>query len=144
MRSRAFDELRVRQGKAYSPQAVEDFSLILPGYGTMGMWVAVKPEDVASAFATMDNIAADLMTHEVSSDEFQRAITPTIEFATHARDTNGYWMAVLSEAYTDPRRLQLSESTISLLKSLTPADIHAAAQRLLVKERSMRMEVMPR
>ena len=68
---------------------------------------------------------------------------PEIESAARAHESNGYWVANLLQAYSDVRQLSVPVRVISDLQSLTPADIRKVAQRWLVKERSLRMEVIP-
>ena len=143
MRSRLFDEIRVKRGLTYSPAAFADFSTVIPGYGLIAARATTTPADAATVLGAIDAIAGDLAATEVSADELARAVGPRIEAARHARQDNRYWLGTLAAGQTDRRLLDLQARAISDLQSLTPADIRAAAGLWLVKARSVRIEVLP-
>jgi len=141
--NRLIDEIRIKQGKSYSPSAAEQFSLTLPGYGLISARAAVKPEDVTDVAATIDRVAADLAAQEISADEFARAQGPRLETLRRSLMSNTWWLQTLAGAQTDPRRAALMLRAVNDTQSLKPADIRAAAQRWLVRDRSWRAVVLP-
>ena len=143
MRSRLFDEIRVRHGWTYSPSVVADFSQVLPGYGMITARVTTAPDDAPAVLGAIDAIAADLAAGDITADELARAVGPRVEAARQSQQTNSYWLTTLAAAQRDPRVLNLATRTIAELQSLTPADIRAAAEAWLVKSRSWRAEVLP-
>ena len=160
---RMTDELREKQGATYSPSASADSSLLYPGYGYIAASVEMPPAKLAGFFADMDKIAADLRDHPVSADELQRAKTPQLDSVEKARQTNGYWLNILSGAQTetlrpypahvliktlagtDPRsvRLDAARSVMASLAKVTAADLQKAAQTYLKPGKAWRLKVVP-
>jgi zinc protease len=122
---------------------VANFSQDLPGYGMVTASAQVQPPDVTETFADFDAIAADLAAHEVSADEFARAVKPRLEAAQRNQSSNGFWLTFLAGSQDDPRRLAFAATQADQLKTLTPADVRAAAQKWLVKDKSWRVMVIP-
>lgn len=144
LRLRMTDRLRTEQGKTYSPRGGADFSEFLPGWGRISFAVDVTPNEVDAAYKVLDEVAADLAAHPVSADEFARVVTPALETERRNREQNGYWIYWLSGAQADPRRLDVVRRTIPDGQALTPADVQAAAQTWLVRDREIRVVVLPR
>jgi len=144
MTSRLFDELRVKHGWTYSPVVGADFSTSLPGYGMVTARVTSSPQDLPAVEAAIDSIASDIAANGVSADAFARAVGPRIEAAKRAQYNNAYWLAALSIGQADRRFLDLQLRTVADLQSLTPDDVRAAARRWLVKDRSWRIEILPK
>ncbi len=143
MRSRLFDEIRVKHGWSYSPGAYADLSTVLPGYGMISVRVTSTPADVPAVLTTIDAVAADLAAKPISADELTRAVGPRVEAAKRAQVSNTVWLNALAAAQRDPRGLTLSMHSVSDLQSLTVDDIRAAAKRWLVQAKSWRAEVLP-
>ena len=93
--------------------------------------------------ATIDRVAAELAATDISADEFARAQGPRLEALRRSLYSNSWWMQTLSGAQTDPRRTALMMRAVNDTLGLRPADIRAAAQRWLVKDRSWRAMVLP-
>jgi len=144
MQSRAIAQLRNAEGKTYSPNGFSDFSMALPGYGSIGAVVQVEPAEVPGVFAEFDAIAADLAEHEVTPDEFQRALRPRIGIAERNRLSNSFWLRYLAGAQADPRRLDFAVAQAAEVKAVTAADVQAVARKWLVKAKSWRMAVLPK
>jgi zinc protease len=141
--ARAFEELRVRRGKTYAPDADANLSTVLPGYGEIGVTVITPPEDAPLVYETLDRIAAGLGERELTADEFARLIGPRIETIRREQRTNAYWMENLKDAQTDPRLMRMAETAIRDIQSLTPADLRAVAQKWLVKSKAFRLSIVP-
>ena len=160
---RMTDELREKQGATYSPSASADASWLYPGYGYIAASVEMPPAKLEGFFADMDKIAADLRDHPVSADELQRAKTPQLDALEKARQTNGYWLNILSGAQTEavrpypaqvliktlagtePRsvRLDAARSVMASLARVTAADLQKAAQTYLKPDKAWRLKVVP-
>lgn len=143
MQERAIAQLRIKEGRTYSPSVVSEFSAVLPRYGAIRAMVEVEPADIDATFAELDAIAADLAAHDVSADEFSRALAPRIESARRSRFYNPYWLNALANAQTDPRLMELAANQLDTISALTVADVRKAAQKWLVKEKSWRLMVTP-
>jgi zinc protease len=143
MTARLFDELRVKHGWTYSPSVGADFSTFLPGYGTITARVTSRPQDIPAILDAIDAIAADIAQNGVSADAFARAVEPRIDATKRAYSSNVEWLVALAGGQRDPRFLHLQLSTLADLQSLTPDDVRAAARRWLMKDRSLRIEIVP-
>jgi zinc protease len=140
---RLFDELRVVDGAAYEAQTGLEASETFPGYGDVYAFAEVPPGKTDLFFQVVAKIAADLKAHEVSPDELERGRRPRVALFTQNQQNNGYWLGSLSNAQSEPHKLDLIRSTIPDLKYVTPAGVHAAAQAWLLDERAFKLVVMP-
>jgi zinc protease len=143
MQDRAFTTLRSAEGKTYGASVSSQFSMRLPGYGGLIAMAQVAPEDVGAFFATFDGIAADIVAHGISDDEFARAVKPHIEQTERSHQGNDFWLGVMARAQNDPRPLARWATLIDEFKALKKADVEAAAKRWLVKSKTWRAEVLP-
>lgn len=141
--SRVTSVVRESQGKTYSPDAYEELSAVLPGYGLIGIEMTLQPQDIADTLRIIDLLAYDLTQREIPADEFASAVAPRIETVARAQKDNRYWFTILSGAQADPRRFDLAANAIAITRTLTPADLRNAAQRWLVRDKSWRMTVTP-
>lgn len=141
--SRITSVVRESQGKTYSPDTYDALSMVLPGYGLIGVEMTLQPQDLAQTLRLIDFIANDLTVRDVPPDEMAAAIAPRIETLARAQRQNGYWFAMLDGAQDDPRKLDMAANAANITRSLTAADIKAAAQRWLVRNKSWRMTVTP-
>lgn len=140
---RLLDELREAQGATYSPNVGVSHSLTWEGWGYIAASVEVPPDKLDGFFADVAKIAGDLRDEEPTADELARAKTPRIERLQKARLTNQYWLAELSGAQFDPRRLESIRQSVPGTQKVTAADVQAAAQRWLRAERAFRLVVKP-
>ncbi|MFN3511408.1 MAG: M16 family metallopeptidase [Phenylobacterium sp.] len=140
---RLIEELREGQGATYAPSAGSNHSLVWPGWGYLAAAVEVPPAKLPEFFADVRKIAADLRTREISEDELGRAKQPRLEQLEKARETNGYWLAELSGAQADPRRLDAIRALIPGVARITPADVRRAAERVLRDDNMWMFEVRP-
>ena len=140
---RLFDVLRKDQGVTYSPKVADSESLVWPRWGYVSASVEVPPAKLDAVFRDIAAICADLRDHEVTADELGRAKTPRLETLAKARQTNAYWLAALSGAQGDQRRLDAIRSEAAGYERVTPADVRRAAQRYLRDEAAWKLEVKP-
>ena len=140
---RLTDELREKQGSTYSPSADSTESLMLPGWGYVSTVVEIPPDKIEAVTRDIERIAAELTAAPPTADEMTRARKPVLEGLQQSRETNGYWLSILSGMQADPRQLDAYRSAIPTLERLTPADIQAAARKWLRPDRIWRMEVRP-
>ncbi|MCR5879343.1 pitrilysin family protein [Phenylobacterium sp. J367] len=143
MRLRLTDELREVQGATYSPGVNYSQNLVWTGWGYIAASVEVPPAKLEEFFADVRRIAADLRARPVSQDELDRAKKPRIESLQRARLGNGYWVAQLSDAQADPRRLELIRDQIPGAQKVTAADVQRAAQAFLTDDKAYRIVVRP-
>ena len=141
--TRVTDQLRVRDGATYDPDAEENPSLTFPGFGYFLVAAQVPPDKIDLFASTVSGIEADLKTHPVSPDELDRAKKPTVESFLAYRQTNDYWAEILATAPTDPRMAELFRTVISDIEAVTAADIQHAAQAYLTDATAWRLDITP-
>ncbi len=140
---RLLDTLRKAEGVTYAPKASYDASLTWPGWGYISANVEVPPDKLADFFSAVDKISADLRDNEISADELERAKKPRFDALEKSRQTNEYWLAALSGAQADPRRLAAIRSEIADDERITAADVRSTAQRYLRADAAWKLEVKP-
>ena len=136
------DEIREKQGLAYSPSAGSTNSDIFPGYGYMSVTAEVPPEALPKLFETVDAIAADLRQNPVSEDELNRARRPAVERLRRSMADNAYWLGQLSEAQSDPSTLEQTRAHVGVLEAVTAADLQRLAQAYLKPDAAWRAEIV--
>jgi zinc protease len=139
---RLYDELRTREGIAYSPQADVAASLLTPDYGYLSAASDVPPDKTDLFYAAVARVVDDLKSHPVSEDELSRARDPRVSDLERDRQTNEYWLGSLIGIQADPRRLDAIRTTVSGLKAITAANVQAA-QAYLRDDRAFKVVVLP-
>ncbi len=135
--------LRESQGITYSPQVGYTASFTWPGWGYLSARAEVPPAKLDAFYVDISQIAADLRDKDVDADELERARKPRLEEIAHSRATNEYWLASLSGAQVEPRRLDAIRSEIGALERITPADLRRTAQQYLRDDAAWKLEVRP-
>ena len=143
LQSRVTDRIRTTEGKSYSPGAIIEAERELPGYGYMGLGVDAPPEAVDGVIGTVEQIAAELTLHDVSADEFKRAITPQIESERSVVKLNLAWLEILGGVQTDNRGLDFVRSMEADYAAMTPASIRETAKRWLRPATEWKVKVVP-
>ena len=138
---RVTDELREKQGVAYSPGASATSSTTFPGYGYAFVQAEVPPQALPGFFESVDTVAAALRDAPVTEDELGRARLSAVEALRRSQATNGYWLGALEDVQDDPDQITAVRTAISDLEAVTPADIQKAAQTYLVPDRAWRAQV---
>jgi zinc protease len=143
IRTRLTEQLREAEGATYSPSVAYSHSLTWTGWGYLAASVEVPPEKLPAFFDDVEKIVADLRAHPVSDDELARAKQPRVEKILRARVTNQYWLAELSGAQADPRRLQLTREIVAGTEKVTAAELQTIAQTFLRDDTAFRLVVRP-
>jgi zinc protease len=140
---RLFDQLRVVDGAAYEAQTGLESSEAFPGYGDVYAFAEVPPDKTDLFFQVIAKITADLRAHEVSADELERGRRPRVELFTQNQQNNGYWLGSLSNAQSEPAKLDLIRSTIPDLKQVNAAGVHRAAMDYFTDDKAFKLVVLP-
>ena len=141
MSDRLFNRLR-GLGTVYAAQAASSSSKVFD-YGYIQALAQMEPAAAQSFQAVLGAIVADLQAGKLSEDELTRARTPALEELRRARESNAYWLTVLDDTDRHPEKLDLARKYEAALKSVTLADIQAAAQRYLSEPKALRLAVGP-
>jgi zinc protease len=142
MESRLIDQVRIAEGATYAPVIQSDMTQDYPGYGFTYASVETPPAKLASFFANVDKITAD-MAKTVTPDELERARKPHAEAIAKAQQLNSYWLTMLHDGQTDPRRLILIRESVPGYAKVTTQDVERAAATYLTANRAWRFEVEP-
>lgn len=141
--SRLLDQIRMKEGATYSPNARSVASETFPGYGFAYAMVETQPTKLAGFYDTVSRIATAMATEGVTADELERARKPHVEALIKAQQTNEFWLERLEGAQTDPRRLTLIREMIPGYGKVTAKDIQNAANTYFTDAHAWRFEVTP-
>lgn len=136
------EDVREKQGLAYSPGAGSSVSDVFPGYGYLSASAETSPDKLPALFAAIDAIAADLRDRPIDEDELNRARRPAVEALRRGMADNGYWLTQLGEAQSNPASLDQTRRHVADLEAVTVADIQRLAQTYLKPDAAWRAEVV--
>lgn len=140
---RLTDELRERLGATYGGSASSSMSDIYPGRGSFSISTNADPKDLAAIEAAVGSIIAEMLAKPVDTDLFERARKPVLESYADWRKRNDTWLGVAAQAQTRPDRLAKFRVNEETFRSITPADLHALAQRFLSKPANFTFRALP-
>jgi zinc protease len=141
MRLRLTDEFREKLGASYSPSASAQASDVYPGLGFLSASAETPPEKVALFYQIVDQISAELREGRFDDDLIERARKPLVENAQNAEKTNGFWIGAIADIQTDPATAASLRTRISDLKTITKAELVAAAKDILQPQNAVRIRV---
>ena len=142
MQIEATDELREALGATYSPGVGSSMSDVFAGYGHLDVQVIVAPEDRKKVFDAIDGIAKSLRDAPPSADLIERARNPLLEQIANSEKDNGYWMQVAGNAQSKADRLERYRTRAARYKSVTAAELQAAARKYLDPQRELRVSIV--
>ena len=73
----------------------------------------------------------------------ERARKPRMEQIRKAQQTNEYWLARMSSAAEDPKKLDVIRETLPGYTRITPADVQASARKYLRDDKAFKLVVEP-
>lgn len=142
--NRLTEEYREALGATYSPQTEDDLSQTFSGYGYVAAQVETPPGDIARFWSTVDKITAELREGRIDNDSIVRARAPVVDQLKTSERSNNYWVAVLQDAQTNPRRFDLMRTRVSDVEAITKEEIVAAARATFVNDKAVRIIVSPK
>jgi zinc protease len=125
------DSVRETLGDSYGVSVASNMSDVFTGYGYMSAAAVVAPDKTDEVQKAIADAAAELREKPVSADILARARNPDLEKIDHSLRDNGYWLAALSKAQSEPDRLNRIRERKKLIQSITAADIQKLAQKYL-------------
>lgn len=142
------DRLRVKvreeMGDTYSPACYHVANDTFKGYGYMTTMIECKPELAESLTKLVIEIGDKLSSGEITDDEFDRAIKPTLQQIEQMRRDNRYWsMNVLRCSQEHPERLDWSRSFVSDFAGIKKEEISALAKKYLGAKRAVSADIIP-
>lgn len=140
---RLIDELREKLGATYGGSANSSMSDVYPGRGTFSISTNGDPKDLAAIEAAVDEIIAEMIAAPANRDLFERARKPVLESYADWRKRNDTWIAVASEAQTDPSRLDRFRNSEARFTSITPEDVWKSAKQYLAQPAQFTFRALP-
>ncbi len=137
------DTLREALGKTYSPGVSSDTSRSWRGYGTFTISASVDAAQVAATRAAIRAAIAALRAAPVSDDVLLRARAPLIDGYANLLKTNGFWLALVDRAQTEPDRIDRFTKARDRLAAITPAQLTELARRYLGDDAAVEVTVLP-
>jgi zinc protease len=137
------DTLREELGQAYSPSASAGSSRFYRGYGTISLSASVDLAQVEATRTAVNAVIAQLRSGPLSADLIERARRPLLEEYDNAlKDLNG-WIGLAARAQSDPERLERWHTAPSILRAITPEDLHQTALKWLEPAAAVEVSVVP-
>lgn len=140
---RLTEVMREEEGASYSPSAFSYSPRIYPNYGYIGASLELDPKDIDRMSAKVDEIAAEFRAGVFDEALFERAIKPARERIETSLENNGYWMNVISEAQSDPERLERHRSRYEAYQNMTLEDLKSLAATLFDPRDAYRVQILP-
>jgi zinc protease len=113
-----------------------------PGFGYLSAAAVVAPDKTDEVQKAIADAAAELRDKPVPADLLDRARNPELEKADHELRDNGYWLASLAKAQSDPERLDRIREKKKLMQSITGSDIQKLAQKYLQPGRVQKVRIV--
>ena len=143
LKLRVLEEIREKEGLAYSPGVSSSYSDTYKGYGSLGVQAQTAPDKLPAFFKAVDAIVEKLRDEPVSADDLKRAREPLLESAKRGQTTNFWWLNQLTFIVDRPWYEPQALTAIHDMEGLTPADIQALARKYLEPGKAWRAEVLP-
>jgi zinc protease len=141
--TRLMDALREKQGASYSPQVFAQWPADLSDGGAVTALAQLTPEAVPGFFATVEQIAADLATKPITTDEIARVTEPLRQQLARANTSSAFFMGQLEGATTDQSRIAAVRTLTQDLTEVSPAELQALAAKYFGPGKSARIAIIP-
>jgi zinc protease len=139
------EEIRERQGAAYSPNASHNASEAVPDYGVFAAYIETPPAGLEGFMRDAMAIARSLRETPIAADELQRARRPFLETLQRTRNSsNAWWLNNLAGVQQHPERAESLRISQQQYEAITPAELQALARQYLADERAFRLFIRPR
>lgn len=136
-------EVREKLGAAYSPGSAAQTSTLYPGVGMQMIQAMADPEKVDTLVEACLVVADDLATKGVTDEELGRLREPVLKKRRDAKRTNGYWLAGIGRAQSEPDRLDHLRNGDDWYENVTAADLSKLAKQYLSRKRASIAVVSP-
>ncbi|MGZ3363130.1 MAG: insulinase family protein [Caulobacteraceae bacterium] len=128
----AFDEMREKLGKTYSPSV----ALAFPegDQGSLSVVVQSAPGDVGLVEDGAAKIAARLAAGEITDKDLDRVRIPIVSKATGRRDNEAWWLAAMNGSAHDGKALKNLLTYDEDMRTITLDEVKTAARRWLAAQ----------
>ena len=125
------ESVREKLGDTYGVNLRSDMSHVFRGFGYFSAAAVVAPNKADEVQKAIGDAAAELRAKPVTDDLLARARNPEVEKIDRSTRDNGFWLAALARAQSEPERLDRVRQRKTLLEAITPADLQKLAQKYL-------------
>lgn len=125
------DSVREKLGDSYGVSLQSAMSDTFKGFGYLSVAAVVAPDKTDEVQQAIAEAAAQLRDQPASVDLLARARNPELEKVDRQLSDNGYWIAALAKAQSEPERLDRIRQKKALMQSITASDIQKLARKYL-------------
>jgi zinc protease len=136
------DTLREKLGATYSPAASSFASDVFDRFGYVLAATTLAPDKIDEVEKAVESIAQELQSKPISDDLLARARNPALERIDRSERENSYWLAIMSDAQTDPDRLDRHRKRRAAYASVTPEELGRLARQYLSPDKTLVMKVV--
>ncbi len=142
--NRLLSVIREDKGAAYSPRGGRAGSKIFKDYGFIVANLGLVPEQVSEMIKVVDEIAADLKAGNVTQDEFNRALQPTLGGLDRFLENNSFWMDVIAYAQTDTTDIKDFRTREQDYTDMTLDDLKPLMAEIFNDKNAYRIQILPK
>ncbi len=136
-------EVRERLGASYSPGAGTQLSSVYPGVGLLMIQAMSDPEKVETLVDACLAVLASLSDEGIEQAEVDRLAEPAIAQLRDGRRTNGYWLGTISQAQSDPAKVEDARTIEAYYQDVSAEAISKLAAEYLHPDRASLLIVDP-
>jgi len=125
----AFDEIREKLGKSYTPSVA--LSLSEGDQGSLNLVVQSAPADLGGIEDAAAKIAQRLAAGEITDKDLDRVRIPIVSKAGDRRENEGWWLAAMDGSARDGRGLKSLLTYDEDMRTISLDEVRAAARRWL-------------
>ncbi len=125
----AFDEMREKLGKTYTPTVSLNFTD--GDQGSLNLVIQSSPADVALVEDAAGKIAARLAAGEITDKDLDRVRIPIVSKAAGQRDNQAWWLAAMDGSARDGKALKNLLTYDDDIRTITLDEVKAAARQWL-------------
>ncbi len=132
--NRMTEIIREDMGITYSPSAALRFDRNNVDYGYVSASMTSDPQYFEAFENAAKDIAANLRSGGITSDELERARKPLIQSFERSEKENSNWIRLVAQSQTEPETLDWRRSRRGAFEAMTTADLDQAAKELFAPE----------
>jgi zinc protease len=136
------ESVREKLGDSYGVSLSSEMSDAFSGFGYLSAAAVVAPDKTDEVQQAIAEATSELRGKPISEDLLARARNPELEKADRMLRDNGYWLAALARAQSEPARLERIRQKKALLQSVTTAEIQALARKYLQPDRVQNVQIL--
>lgn len=129
LQNAAFDDMREKLGKTYSPSAALSFPD--GDQGSLSLVVQSAPADLSLVEDAAVKLAGRLAAGDITDKDLDRVRIPILSKASGRRDNDAWWLAAMNGSAHDGKALKNLLTYDEDMRTITLAEVKTAARRWL-------------